>query len=296
MRFRILASVCLAVLAARAVPVHAQGQFHIFTRLTDKSGAAVTSATPDMFGILEDGVEGPIVKVEPVNWPLKLQLLVDTGIGMGGPNLGQVRSSLRTLIEALPPDAEVTLVTTAPQPRFLVRPTKDRAALLGGVDRLTPDEVSGNFVTSLAEALSRIARDKSDHFPVILTVGTTTGDAYGSERDVREIQERLSERGTVVHVLLMVTGPTLSSGANQTDVGLLATKTTGGRFETINIPSALGPMLTSFADQITKTFGASNGRYRVTVQRPSGKSGPLGKIGFVTRGGLRSSDESVQAN
>ena len=80
---------------------------------------------------MEGGVEAKIVKVEPVNWPVKVQLLLDNGIGLGGQNIQSLKDGVKGLIEALPANLEVTIVTTAPQPRFLVRPTTDKALIAG---------------------------------------------------------------------------------------------------------------------------------------------------------------------
>ena len=156
---------------------------------------------------------------------------------------------------------------------------------------------TGFFVASLAEALERISRDKSDHFPVILTIGTTTGDADVREREAKSIQARLNEqRHTIVHVVMITSsGQSLGGGANQADLGISAAKQTRGRYENINNAMALRTVLVSFAEQIGKSFNSSSGRFRVTVQRPSGKSGDLGKVGVAARGGLVPSDVTVEA-
>jgi hypothetical protein len=294
MWLRVPAAVAL-VLSASIAALHAQQQFQVILRLSNPTGDPVGTVTPATFRISEDGADAKVTKVDPVDWPLKLQILVDNGLGMGSENLGHVRQSLKTLIEGLPPTAHVTIVTTAPQPRFLVRSTNDRKEQLAGIDRLAPDSSSGFFVASLGEALDRISRDKSEHFPVILTIGTTVGDAEVRERDKNLIAKRLEEqRSTVVHVVIITSpGYSLGGGANQTDLGIAAAKMLRGRYENINNTLALGTVLHGFADQITKTFSAASGSYRLIVQRPSGKSGQLGKVS-IAAGALIPSDVSVE--
>ena len=78
--------------------------------------------------LMEDSVDAPVMKVEPVDWPVKVQLLLDNGVGLGGGSIPPLKAGVQGLLAALPENLEVTIVGTAPEPRFLVRPTADRAA------------------------------------------------------------------------------------------------------------------------------------------------------------------------
>ena len=108
-----------------------------------------------------------------------------------------LRNGVRGLIQALPPSLEVTLVTTAPQPRFLERATTDRVKLISAVDRLSPDSGAGRFVESMFEATERIAKDEKGRYTII-SFGTTSGDAQVRESDVQKTIERVQQRGTTV--------------------------------------------------------------------------------------------------
>ena len=66
----------------------------------------------------ENGVEGKIVKIEPIDWPIKVQLLIDNGRHESA--LVQIRNGVKGFVEAMPDGIEMSLVTTAPQPRFIV--------------------------------------------------------------------------------------------------------------------------------------------------------------------------------
>ena len=134
---------------------------------------------------MENGADAKVTKVEPVNWPVKLQILLDNGVGMGSQNVQQLKNGVQALLAgACPTNLEVTLVSTAPQPRFLTQPTTDRAAMQKALDLLAPDTGAGRFVESLNEATQRIEKDKTDYFPVIISVGTTSGDANVRDSDV----------------------------------------------------------------------------------------------------------------
>ena len=294
MRVSFPAAAALALILT-ASAVHAQSQFTVFARLAEASGQPLPPVTEDMIRVLEDGAEAKVVKIEPLAWPLKLQVLIDNGNGMGSENVGVVRKGLQMLVESLPADTEVTMVMTSPAPRYLVRPTKDRKALLQGIDRLSPDSGTGEFSASLGEALTRTEKDKTDHSSVIISVATTVGDASPNANDVSDISKALQRRRSIVHVV-MITSTTQSAGGgfNQIDIAMNATKMSGGRYENINSPARLGDVLASLAEQIGKAYGTGGSMFRFTVQRPSGKSGNLGKIGFATRGNVLSSDIKIE--
>lgn len=188
-------------------------------------------------------------------------------------------------MDALPPGLEVTLVTTAPQPRFLVRATTDRQALLTGIDRLAPDTSPGRFVESLGEALQRFERDKADFFGVIVTLGTTQGDNRVTDRDVSQIFERARKKPTTVHVVMMSTGAqTASGGVVQQDVGMSIAKQTSGRYESINASSRLATLLPEIGALIKGGEGQSR-QFRVTAEPPGGASDAPSKLSMSGRNG-----------
>jgi hypothetical protein len=96
-------------------------------------------------------------------------------------------------------------------------------------------------------------------------------------------------------VILTGGGQTLSGGANQIEMGMGLAKVTGGRYENINSSSRLAAVLSEIGEQVAKSHGAESGRFRVTVERPGGKKGDLGKIGISTRGGVLATDITVEA-
>src|SRR5262245_6122167 len=118
-----------------ATGTYAQRQITLYASIVDSSGESVKTLNPEDVTVRENGVEAKILKVEPIDWTSKVQLLIDNGGAVGSNNLGQLRTGVRGLIEALPPGIEVTLVTTSPQPRFVVRATTDRQAQLAGIDK-----------------------------------------------------------------------------------------------------------------------------------------------------------------
>ena len=286
MRSKLLMGVAVA-LCVGSGDVRAQQQVQLYASVADVTGKPVATLEPADLKVLEGGVEAKVVKVEPISWPVKVQLLVDNGIGLGGQNIQSLKDGIKGLIEALPENLEVTIVTTAPQPRFLVRPTMDKAMMIEGLSRLAPDGGAGRFVESMNEATQRIEKDKTDHFPVIISSATSSGDANVLERDVKRIFERIQKRPTTVHVILLnSTTGSATGGANQTQVGLSVTQATRGRYESIAVPTRLATLLPEIGKQVAASHEKQSHQFKITVERPAGKSGELGQLSAGARSGL----------
>ena len=266
----------------------AQQQFVFFASVADGTGAPVASLAPDDVKIVENGAEGKVVKIEPIDWPIRLQILVDNGAGMGEA-LVQLRNGLKGLAMAIPDGIEMSLITTAPQPRNVVRATTDRQAIIQGIDRITPDSGAARFVEALNEAAARVDKEKGNFFPVVVIVGSTT--AEGSqvlERDVQRMRQRFVDRAATVHVIMFNTGSRSESsfsGANQTNVGIAVAKDTGGRYEAIAASTRIATLLPEIGEQVAKSHVRQSHQFRITFQRPGSASGAVGEIGMASRPG-----------
>jgi hypothetical protein len=288
MRVRVLAGVSVMCAAAPSA-LHAQQQFQVYASVVDGTGAAPATLESTDISVTEDGAEAKVLRVETVSFPVKLQLLLDNGIGLGGENISHLRTGVLGLLDALPAGVEVTVVATAPQPRFLVRATSDRDAITKGLALLSPDNGTGRFVESLNEATQRIEKDKGDYAPMIVSVATTAGDRSVRDSDVEQLSKRLQTRPTTVHVVLFsVSGSRAATigGGSQVEVGIGVTKMTGGRFERIAAPSRLATLLPEIGAQLAKAHESQTRQFKITVERPAGASGELGKVSMGARGGL----------
>jgi len=276
--------VILFVLGLSVAGVTAQQQFTLLATILDpQKGTPAETVTAADVHVIEDGAEAKVLKVEPVVRTVKVQVLLDNGVGIGQ-NLTEVRNGLRGLIEALPPDVETTLVTTSPQPRFLVKATKSRDELLKGVDRLTLDGGTGRFTESLTEGAERANKEK-DTFTIFIAAGTTSGDRDIRDAHTKRLFEQTSGKPMLIHVLMFNGERSASGGDIQIEVGQAVTKMTGGRYEFINNISRFATLLPEFGGEVAKQAAGSTRMFRITVQRPDGKKGLLGKLG-VSAGSL----------
>lgn len=285
MRTNVIAAGVALLLTASAAS--AQPQIDVFASVVDSAGAPVSGLQPADLRVTEGDTDLKIVKIEPVNgWPMKLQVLLDNGAGLGSENLIHLRNGLRNLLGALPAGVEVAVVTTAPQPRMLLRPTTDREAYLKAPDLVVPDTGVGRFVDAMKEALQRIEKDKSNHFPMIVVLATGAGDGNFMERDVKQIQQRILARPLTVHaVVISLPGRTAGQGVIQGELGIWATKVTGGRFETIAAVSRVATLLEEFGVAAAQSHKKQSAQFRITAER-SNASAPVGGISAAVRNGL----------
>jgi hypothetical protein len=283
----VVAGVGVAIGAA-ATTVQAQRQFQFFAHFSDADGRPIAGVKDTDISVEEDGATGKVLTLEAIDWPVKVALLIDNGTGTAE-RLNHTREGVKGLLKALPPGVEVSLQTTAPQPRFLVRPTTDKGALLAGVDLLAPDTGAGRFVEGLIEATARFEKEKADKekglfFPVIVIVGSLTAEGSSiRDRDVQRMFQQLAARAMTTHVVMV--GPTNQSGtvnvSNAIQIGINASKQTGGRYESIAATTRLQTLLPEIGAQIDEADQRQRTQYRVTFERPEGKSGAqVGGIGL----------------
>ena len=263
-----LAAAMIVALWAIDPTLIAQKQRQIFVSLTAPNGTPVTDLQAGEVSITEDGAEGKVLTVEPVSWPTKLQVLVDNGRANTNPING-LRDGLKGLFEQIPEGVEMSMYATAGTPRPLVKPTTDKQKLIEGIGLIAPDNGAGMFFDAISEAAARIAKDKTPHFPVILLVGSDFGTVRASDNDFKKLQETILTRAVTVHVILMSGTGGSSGGAAQTDIGLLVTKLSGGKFENINSNTRLATLLPEWGKKIAESQARQSHQFRVTYERPA---------------------------
>jgi hypothetical protein len=263
----LVAAVTLAVVSAEP-RLSAQKQQQIFVSLTAADGTPVTGLQASEVDVTEDGVECKIVKVEPISWPTKLQVLVDNGRSNTNP-INSLRDGLKGLFEQMPDGVEMSLYATAGQPRAIVKSTADKQKLLDGISLLAPDNGVGMFFDALSEAADRIEKDKTPNFPVIVMVGSDFGNVRVLDREYLKLQETVLNRGVTAHIIVTVGGNGGTSGGPQTEIGLTLTKLSGGRYESIAAATRLATLLPELGKRIAESRAHQSHQYRVTYERPA---------------------------
>jgi hypothetical protein len=276
--------------------------FQFFVSASDASGAPVTGLRSEDVLMSENGVRQQVVKVEPLAIPMKLTIAVDNGLDSGDV-LAHYRAGLTGLIEALPPDVEITLITTAPQPRMVVKPTTNRTQILRGVNGFATEQARPRFSDALVEYSERLQHEPSDarYLPVLLMV-TTAGVETRSDqpKEIEKAVAFLVARHAKVNAIVVTTrlgNATRTAGVDSTEqsiVALLATKATNGRYEGLAVSNRVATMLPEWGRDLAALHARQISQFRVTVERSRG--GDLqsprielarpGLTGAVTRDGF----------
>jgi hypothetical protein len=283
MRFNCSPAATVAALVASAVVlVSAQTPqvFQFVVSATDAAGAPVTDVGREDVLMSENGVRQQVVKVEPLAIPMKLTIAVDNGLD-SGEAFAHYRTGLTGLIAALPPDVEITLITTAPQPRMVVKPTTDRTQILRGVNGFAPESSRPRFSDALVEYSKRLqeeARDRrvTPYLPVLLMLSTPGIETRSYQpKDIEKAVAFLVARHARVNAIVVSARPGDSTTAAALDltqplVALPTTKATNGRYESLAASSRLATLMPEWGRDLAVLHARQIKQFRVTVERSRG--------------------------
>lgn len=294
-----------ALLVSAGVCLSAQSTFQFVVSATDSSGAPVTDLRAEDVVMTENGVRQKVVKVEPLAIPIKLTIAVDNS-NDSADAIEHFRAGLSGLVEALPPDVEMTLIATSPQPRTVVKPTKDHEQMLKGIKVVPPERAAPRFSDALVEYSQRLQKESKDrntspYEPVMVMVSTGASEQMSYQPD--QIDKAVAAlvanhaRLNVVMVSTRVGDVTAAARLKTSLQGMIAapaTKMTNGRYEEIAVPARLDTVLPEWGKDLAALQIRQTKQFRVTVERTS--SGELkeprieltrsGLSGTVTRDGF----------
>ncbi len=281
----LVAGVILAVVSVEP-RLSAQKQQQFFISVTAPDGKPVEGLRANEVGVTEDGVDCKIVKIEPVEWPMKLQVLVDNGRANTNP-INNLRDGLKALFEQMPDGVEMSLYVTSGTVRPIVKPTADKQKLIDGINLIVPDTGAGEFFSALTEAAERIEKDKTPNFPVILMIGSDFGRIRVLDQEYSKLQTTIYNHGVTTHTIVTVGGAGATAGAagTQTEIGITLSKLSGGRYEGIASPSRLTTLIPEIGKQIAKSQARQSHQYRVTYERPAKASAQPNIAAEVRRAG-----------
>jgi hypothetical protein len=290
------------IVCGAAVLIAQPQQFQFVVSATDASGKPVAELKPEDMMVSENGMRVPVSKVDPYAVPLKVTVTVDNGSDIVDA-LGHIRSGLKGFVEALPTDVEVTLISTSPQPRTVVKPTTDRAQILRGVNGFAPEaDQRPRFTDALVEFGQRLKKEEKDlksgkvkpYTPVLVMISTAANEQTSYEP--KEIESAMSTIIGHKSRMFVVITTTKVGDANQVQdidrnrqaaIARPATKATNGRFETLATSIRLTTLLPEWGEFLASLHTRQASQFLVTLQRAT--SGPLQNPQFDLRKDLRGS-------
>ena len=270
-----------ALVASTGIWLSAQTSFQFFVSAIDADGE--TSHRHSSRGRPDVGKRRAqqIVKVEPLAVPMKLTIAVDNGLD-SSEALAHYRSGLTGLVEALPPDVEITLITTAPQPRTVVKPTTDRRQILRGVNGFAPEQARPRFSDALVEYSERLQFEAKDrkaapYLPVLLMVSTAAIETRSYQpKDIEKAVAFLAARHAKVNSIVVSTRPGDTATAAGLDltlqsiVAIPTAKATNGRYEGLAVSNRLATLLPEWGRDLATLHARQIKQFRVTVERSRG--------------------------
>ena len=250
----------------------------LFVAYTDLEGAPVKDMEARNIIIQWDEEDCEIVELEPINWPVRVTLLVDTGTE-AAQYLHDMRVGIENFLDTLSPDIEVAIASIGGgRVQYRAQHTSDRDELLNGLGQVSPDRGSSVFFDGLYEVAEKVDDDRDrEHFPVVVMVAV--GGAEGSSRNKgkgqQQTMERLNASGGTVYTLLLtgVSGAgARSAGRNQAQWGTDFAASTRGSYQPIADSSLFRTELPKLAEKISRKHSLVSHQYRVTYKPPRGAS------------------------
>ena len=252
----------LLVLAAMAAPSAQTLQRGIYTSVLDKDGNPVAGLTVTDFVVREDNLAREVLRVEPATAPMQIALLVDNS-ARSNANLRDIREGAAEFIKGVTGTAmknEVTVITVAERPTLLVDYSTDQARLLKGAIFTQP--ASGAYMLDGIFETARGFKKREASRPVMIAIATNGPELSNRYRD--QVIGALKDVGASLHIVMVGTPPTdftSSEGRERAYIFSDGTEQTGGRYDNVLAPSALGARLKQVADELTH-------QYLVTYARP----------------------------
>ena len=272
------------------------GQIQFIVAASDSKGVPVSDLQPAEIVMTENGQLASVLKVEPYPIPVKLTVAIDNG-NFSTDLLAHYRTGLTRMLEALPSDLEMTLITIAPQPLMVVKPTTDRAKIRRGITSFATEEARPRFTDAIVEYSKRLEdevkfRNEASYLPVLVIISTTANESASYE--VSEIQKALSflvarRTRVIVTMMSMSTGNVVVDINNnrQSLIAIPLTKLTGGRYEALSVSNRLTTLLPEIGREIAALHSKHANQMRVTVRRPEGLTGPIQNPNvYLTRRGV----------
>ena len=293
---RLAATAFALGLAAFSVAVDGQEEFAIYLSAMDASGTPILQVQPSDLTIKESLGPSRIVSVSRFGWPLKVTVLLDNGPRTADA-LVHYRAGLTKFFDGLPPGIPVSLIATAPNPRWLFRETTDRVQIANGIGRVTPDDGLGRFSDALIEYARRLddefrsvsSERMQPYLPVLIAIATTHQDGSEVRRDdnLKMITSLVKHRVWTTMVMVAPSHSAAEPGglpAIGTDEGQNAEiakavqEVTRGRYIPVT-GSGTSALSTSLLPELAQTIALRYIRHmtqhRIVLERPAGAKGPM---------------------
>ena len=243
----------------------AEGQ--VFIQALDAAGSPVIDLSAEDFVVRQGVVDCKVVRVELINEPLRLALLVDDTEG-AGPYFRYLRDGLPAFVDALPETSQVALILLSGRARVVVDYSEGLAKVKERLEEFFVQRNSpAGFFDGLRETVARF--EDEGRWPVVALI-TTDGPSMArmsfTKGKYEALMEQVVDRAVTVHALGLFTP---DGDGFQTSIARDVTELTGGWYDTLNAPSqAVIAKLTEMAAEISRRQAAASNQYLVVYEPP----------------------------
>jgi hypothetical protein len=232
----------------------------IYVNAVDSTGRAVADLTAEDFQITEDGVKRQVKRASLGQAPLRIVLMVDSSTATAA-MMNNFRIALNGFADLLPPEHEVSFITTGGQIRVRTQPSADREKLKTEIGRFASEGGANAFLETMIEADNRFLKPAPAQWPVFVIVTTDNGDTR-REPDLARYNRFMNDflnRGGIAHAVVLAgkqSGPV-------TDIAQNLVQNTGGLFVSIVVDSGLPERLKNIAERLGDDHHIMEDRYEV---------------------------------
>ena len=292
-------SLAAVALVAAVVALRAQEQAALYVFAADRGGVPLLEIAPSDLAIKEDAGRASIVSVRRFGWPLKVTVLVDNG-PRTSESLVHFRTGLKRFFAGLPTNVPVSLIATAPNPRWLIREATDPVQIERAVNLIAPDQGLARFSDALIEYADRLDEEfrrvskeqMPPYLPVLVSIATTHQD--GSEVTRQSSLKMLTSlRQHLVWTHMIMVSPvraTSSPGGlpildsdegQNAEIAKGVQEVTGGRYVPVTgsgTSALMSTILPELAQSISARYIRQMTQHRVVMERAAGAKGPMRNV------------------
>jgi VWFA-related protein len=171
---------------------------HVFVTVLDVDGTPVSGLKAEHFAVREDGRDRTLLRVQPLDTPMHVALLVDTSFNPTMP-IDAFRSALVEFVERLVAFHHVALYTFAERPNRVTPFTRDAVQLRSAIRNMFATPESRTYLIDAIDLVLGDMKPLEPARPAI--VAFTTDNVESSNLTAAVVMKRMIARFTTFHAV-----------------------------------------------------------------------------------------------
>jgi hypothetical protein len=274
----VIVGVCAVTLSAQRTVSR-----QVYVGVRDGGGTPIVDLTAADFQITESGSRREVTRVTRGTAPMRIVLMVDSSTPVG-PMMNSFRLALNGFVDWLPPEHEVTFITSGGQIRVRTPPSTDQDKLRAEIARFASEGGANAFLDTMLEADKRFLQTAPGQWPVFVVITTDNGDGTREPNvaDYNKFMNDFLSRGGTAHAVIL----SGKRSGSTTDLITNLVDNTGGLRTTINTDNSLPARLKEIAQRLGDDHANMANRYEVVYAGDPKIIGPVVNVS-VTRDDAR---------